>query len=68
MCLPGFEPTVTDEVSTGTYRQLFHPEKLISGKEDTANNSAREHYTIGKVIVDLCLNRIRKHADNCTRL
>ncbi len=23
-----------DEVRTGTYRQLFHPEQLITGKED----------------------------------
>lgn len=30
------EPTVVDEVRTGTYRQLFHPEQLISGKEDSA--------------------------------
>ena len=35
------EPTVIDEVRTGTYRQLFHPEQLISGKEDAANNYAR---------------------------
>ena len=35
------EPTVVDEVRTGTYRQLFHPEQLISGKEDAANNYAR---------------------------
>lgn len=57
-----------DEVRTGTYRQLFHPEQLISGKEDAANNFARGHYTIGKEIVDLCLDRIRKLADNCTGL
>jgi tubulin alpha len=25
------EPTVVDEVRSGTYRQLFHPEQLISG-------------------------------------
>ncbi|KAI3985855.1 hypothetical protein MKX01_026641 [Papaver californicum] len=62
------EPTVIDEVRTGTYRQLFHPEQLISGKEDAANNFARGHYTIGKEIVDLCLDRIRKFADNCTGL
>ncbi|CAI9770051.1 unnamed protein product [Fraxinus pennsylvanica] len=62
------EPTVIDEVRTGTYRQLFHPELLISGKEDAANNFARGHYTIGKEIVDLCLDRIRKLADNCTGL
>ncbi|RRT50473.1 hypothetical protein B296_00036313 [Ensete ventricosum] len=62
------EPTVIDEVRTGSYRQLFHPEQLISGKEDAANNFARGHYTIGKEIVDLCLDRIRKLADNCTGL
>lgn len=39
------EPTVIDEVRTGYYRQLFHPEQLISGKEDAANNFARGHYT-----------------------
>merc|ERR1711972_522547 len=44
------EPTVVDEVRTGTYRQLFHPEQLVTGKEDAANNFARGHYTIGKEI------------------
>ncbi|CAI2368755.1 unnamed protein product [Moneuplotes crassus] len=62
------EPTVIDEIRAGTYRQLFHPEQLISGKEDAANNFARGHYTIGKDIVDLCLDCIRKLADNCTGL
>lgn len=50
----------TDEVRTGTYRQLFHPEQLITGKEDAANNYARGHYTIGKEIIDLVLDRTRK--------
>merc|ERR1711934_936085 len=62
------EPTGIDEVRTGTYRQLYHPEQLISGKEDAANNYARGHYTVGKEIVDLCLYRIRKLADQCTGL
>ncbi|KAL8201581.1 hypothetical protein R6Q57_010728 [Mikania cordata] len=62
------EPTVIDEIRTGSYRQLFHPEQLISGKEDAANNFARGHYTVGKEIVDLCLDRVRKLADNCTGL
>merc|ERR1711892_749927 len=62
------EPTVIDEVRTGTYRQLFHPEQLVTGKEDAANNYARGHYTIGKEIVDLVLDRIRKLADQCTGL
>uniref|UniRef100_A0A3P8QKK9 Tubulin/FtsZ 2-layer sandwich domain-containing protein n=1 Tax=Astatotilapia calliptera TaxID=8154 RepID=A0A3P8QKK9_ASTCA len=38
------EPTVIDEVRTGTYRQLFHPEQLITGKEDAANNYAQKAY------------------------
>ncbi|XP_041347748.1 tubulin alpha-3 chain-like isoform X3 [Gigantopelta aegis] len=62
------EPSVVDEVRMGTYKQLFHPEQLISGKEDAANNYARGHYTVGKEIVDLVLDRIRKMADNCTGL
>ncbi|PFX20014.1 Tubulin alpha-2 chain [Stylophora pistillata] len=62
------EPTVVDEVRTGTYRQLFHPEQLITGNEDAANNYARGHYTIGKEIIDLVLDRIRKLADQCTGL
>ncbi len=45
---------------TGTYRQLFHPEQLITGKEDAANNYARGHYTIGKEIIDIVLDRTRK--------
>nr|KAF6452883.1 hypothetical protein HJG59_008202 [Molossus molossus] len=40
------EPTVIDEVRTGTYRQLFHPEQLITGKEDAANNYARIHFPL----------------------
>ncbi|KAK5895132.1 hypothetical protein CesoFtcFv8_011752 [Champsocephalus esox] len=62
------EPTVIDEVRTGIYRQLFHPEQLITGKEDAANNYARGHYTIGKEIIDTVLDRIRKLADQCTGL
>ena len=62
------EPTVIDEIRSGTYRSLFHPEQLISGKEDAANNYARGHYTVGKEVVDLVLDRLRKGADQCTGL
>ncbi|XP_045625886.1 tubulin alpha-2 chain isoform X1 [Procambarus clarkii] len=62
------EPTVVDVVRTGPYRQLFHPEQLINGKEDAANNYARGHYTIGKEQVDLVLDKMRKMADACSGL
>jgi len=59
------EPSVIDEVRTGKYAKLFHPEQLLSGKEDAANNYARGHYTVGKEMVDNTVDRIRKLADNC---
>jgi tubulin alpha len=54
------DPSPIDEIRTGEYRQLFHPELLISGKEDAANNYARGHYTIGKEILDGTLDKIRR--------
>jgi tubulin alpha len=63
--LVDLEPTVVDEVRTGAYRQLFHPEQIISGKEDAANNFARGHYTVGKEMIDLTLDRVRLLADQC---
>ena len=51
-----------DEIRTGQYKNLFHPELLISGKEDAANNYARGHYTIGKELVDNVIDRIRRVA------
>ncbi|GMK56991.1 hypothetical protein CspeluHIS016_0308310 [Cutaneotrichosporon spelunceum] len=62
------EPNVIDEVRTGTYRSLFHPETMITGKEDAANNYARGHYTIGKELVDSVLDQVRRLADNCSGL
>jgi len=53
-----------DEVRTGTYRQLFHPEQLITGKEDAANNYARGHYTIGKELIEQVLDRFVKSCFN----
>ena len=62
------EPSVIDEVRSGVYRSLFHPEQLITGKEDAANNYARGHYTIGKDFIDQVVDRLRKLAEQCTGL
>ena len=58
----------SDEVRTGTYRRLFHPEQLISGKEDAANNYARGHYTIGKEQIDVAMDKIRRLCDQTNGL
>uniref|UniRef100_A0A8C6WKC6 Tubulin/FtsZ 2-layer sandwich domain-containing protein n=1 Tax=Neogobius melanostomus TaxID=47308 RepID=A0A8C6WKC6_9GOBI len=57
--LVDLEPTVVDEIRTGAYRQLFHPDQLISGKEDAANNYARGHYTIGGEMIERVMDRVR---------
>lgn len=59
---------MVDEVRTGKYRDLFHPEQLITGKEDAANNYARGHYTVGKELIDDVVDRVRRVADNCNGL
>ncbi|KAI0346785.1 tubulin alpha [Trametopsis cervina] len=62
------EPGAIDEVKTGPYRSLFHPETMISGKEDAANNYARGHYTVGKELIDPVMDKLRRLADNCSGL
>ena len=62
------EPNVVDEVRSGAYRELYHPESLITGKEDASNNYARGHYTVGKNISSLVLERIRRQAEQCDKL
>ena len=47
---------------------MFHPQQLINGKEDAANNYARGHYTIGKEIIEVTIDRVRKMAEVCTGL
>merc|ERR1711902_288013 len=58
------EPTVVDDIRTGMYAQMFHPEFLLNGKEDAANNFACGHYTVGKEILDQVNDRLRKLVDN----
>jgi len=66
--LADLEPTCVDEIRTGTYRNLFHPNTLISGKEDAANNFARGFYSVGREMGDLALDRIRLLAEECSGL
>merc|ERR1712141_350757 len=59
------EPNVIDDVRTGKYSAIFHPDESLNGKEDAANNFARGHYTVGKEILDQVNDRLRKLVDNC---
>lgn len=56
------DPSPVDEIRSGTYKQLFHPELMVKGKEDAANNYARGHYTVGKELVEDVLDKVRRVA------
>lgn len=58
----------TDEVRTGEYRDLYHPEQLLTGNEDAANNYARGFYTVGKAMLEPVVNRLRRMTDSCEGL
>lgn len=53
------EPSVIDQMRTGSYKQLFHPDQLINGYEEAGNNFARGLFTSGRIIKNLCRNRLR---------
>ena len=52
------EPTVMDEIRTGAYKDLFHKESMINGKEDAANIYSCGKISYGSEIIDLVLDRI----------
>jgi len=56
------DPSTIDEIRTGTLRTLYHPDSLVSGKEDAASNYARGHYTVGRDLADTVMERIRRTA------
>ena len=62
------EPTVLDSIRLGEQRKLFHPEQLISTKEDAANNYARDDYTEKRSLMPNIKDEIRRLADNCNEL
>ncbi|CAK84204.1 unnamed protein product (macronuclear) [Paramecium tetraurelia] len=46
----------------------YKTNSFVTGKEDAANNYCRAHYTIGKEIVDKCLDNIRKQVESVDRI
>ena len=39
------DPSTIGDVQRGVYRNLFHPDSLLAGKEDAASNFARGRYS-----------------------
>jgi len=57
--------TSLDAIREGSLADVYHPEYLLGGKEDAANNFARGYYSVGKEMMDQVSDGIRKLVDNC---
>lgn len=57
-----------DEIRTGAYRYLFHPDTLISGKEDAGSNFARGYNLLGHDLIDRTMDAIRRVSEQCRNL
>jgi hypothetical protein len=55
------EQTVIEDVRTGRYRSLFHPETMITGKEDAANNCQFLSLLVHSIPLDASLGTIDLH-------
>lgn len=62
------EPTFIDEIRTGPYKDLFHPDQLVSRREGACGSFARGYYTLGRNIIDEVLDKIRKLTEACDSL
>ena len=62
------EPSVVDEVRNGHYRNLFHPEQLLTGNEDASNNFARGHFTVGRDMIEKAVEKVEKLVEQCESL
>ena len=60
------EPSVIDEIRIGQHKELYHPQQLITGKEDAANNYARGKYTTGKEFLEPCMDQVRRLSEQCS--
>jgi len=58
------EPNVIYDVKNSKYGPIFHPDFMVHGSEDAANNFARGHYTVGKELMDTVSERLRKLVEN----
>ena len=62
------EPNAIDGVRNSMYRNLFHPDQMITGKEDASNNYARGHYNVGHAILPEVDDKIQTLSDQCDQL
>ncbi|KAL4485000.1 hypothetical protein ABPG74_020177 [Tetrahymena malaccensis] len=62
------ESNTINQVKTSAQKQLFNPEFLVSDNQDKPKTFARGYYQVSSQYMELCLDKIRKLAENCSNL
>ncbi|KAG5580680.1 hypothetical protein H5410_051307 [Solanum commersonii] len=57
------EPPTMDNIRSGPYGQIFHPDNFVFGQSGAGNNWAKVHYTEGAELIDVVLDLVRKEAE-----
>lgn len=52
-------------IRKGYQKDLFHPDSLINGKEDSGNSFSNAYFEQGRDIIDVIVDRIRKISEGC---
>ncbi|CAG7786628.1 unnamed protein product [Allacma fusca] len=63
-----FDVDVINDIRTGSYRQLYNLDMLVSGKEDAANNFARGFFTMGREFIDCIMDKFRHEVESVDHL
>jgi tubulin alpha len=66
--LADLEPGVCDQIRRGPTRFLYHPDQLVSGRSDSANNYARGRLTAGRSIIQSTTEQLRRCAERSESL
>ncbi|CAG5086235.1 Oidioi.mRNA.OKI2018_I69.PAR.g11149.t1.cds [Oikopleura dioica] len=62
------EPNVVDAVKNSIYGSLYNQRLMINGKEDSASNYGRGHYTIGREIIEPLVKNVESAKEQCDAL
>jgi len=62
------DPDPIDQIRKGPFNKAFHPDNLISGKQDFASNFVKGNNTEGKELFNKCEDQIRKVIESCDNL
>jgi tubulin alpha len=62
------DPDPIWSIKRGDYKDLYHPDNLIAGKEDAGGCFGRGYHVLGPEVIDYIMDRIRLTADLCEGL